>query len=99
MHVQRPGSDRPSGRVNLPEVVLNPVGGNMKAIGALLACSVFAAVLSAQPPAMPKTTLKVGDEAPDFTLPDSSRKPVKLSDFRGKKVVILAFFPAAFSGG
>lgn len=71
----------------------------MKVIRTLLACSVFAAALSAQQIAPPKTTLKVGDTAPDFTLPDSSRKPVKLSDFRGKKVVILAFFPAAFSGG
>ena len=71
----------------------------MKVIGALLACSVFAAVLSAQQTAPPKTTLKVGDEAPDFSLPDTSNKPVKLSDFRGKKVVVLAFFPAAFTGG
>lgn len=71
----------------------------MKAIRALAACSLVVAALSAQQITPPKTTLKVGDQAPDFTLPDSSRKPVKLSDFRGKKVVILAFFPAAFSGG
>ena len=43
--------------------------------------------------------LKVGDEAPDFTLPDTANKPVKLSDFKGKKNVVLAFFPAAFTGG
>ena len=47
----------------------------------------------------PKTHLKVGDEAPDFTLPSSTGKPIKLSDFRGKKSVVVAFFPAAFSGG
>jgi len=47
----------------------------------------------------PKTQLKVGDEAPDFTLPSTSGKDVKLSDFRGKKTVVLAFFPAAFTGG
>lgn len=45
------------------------------------------------------TNLKVGDMAPDFTLPDNTNHPVKLSDFRGKKNVVLAFFPAAFTGG
>ncbi len=53
----------------------------------------------AQPAAPPKTTLKVGDMAPDFTLPSTQGKPVTLSDFRGKKSVVLAFFPAAFTGG
>lgn len=72
----------------------------MKAIGALLACAAFATVLSAQQITPPKTHLKVGDEAPDFSLPDASTgKQVKLSDFRGKQVVVLAFFPAAFTGG
>jgi len=47
----------------------------------------------------PKTQLKVGDEAPDFTLPSTTEQKVKLSDFRGKKNVVLAFFPAAFTGG
>jgi peroxiredoxin len=57
------------------------------------------AVLSMAQSAPTKTQLKVGDEAPDFTLPDNANKPVKLSDFRGKKNVVLAFFPAAFTGG
>ena len=42
-------------------------------------------------------TLKVGDEAPDFELKDENRKDFKLSEQRGKNVV-LNFFPAAFSG-
>ena len=71
----------------------------MKALSALLACVTFAAVLSAQQITPPKTNLKVGDEAPDFTLPDTDNKPVKLSDFRGKKTVVLAFYVAAFTGG
>lgn len=46
-----------------------------------------------------KPTLKVGDEAPDFTLPSTTGKDIRLSEFRGKKAVVLAFFPAAFTGG
>lgn len=42
-------------------------------------------------------TLKVGDEAPDFTLKDQDRQDWALSEQRGKKVV-LNFYPAAFSG-
>jgi glutaredoxin-dependent peroxiredoxin len=39
----------------------------------------------------------VGSKAPDFTLTDQDRQAVKLSEQKGKPVV-LAFFPAAFSG-
>jgi len=49
--------------------------------------------------AMATTTLKVGDVAPDFTLPSDQNKPVKLSDYRDKKTVILAFYVLAFTGG
>lgn len=52
----------------------------------------------AQAPAA-KTHLKVGDTAPDFTLPSTTGKPVSLADYKGKKTVVLAFFPAAFTGG
>ena len=48
---------------------------------------------------MTHTQLKVGDMAPDFTLLDNQWKPVKLSDYRGKKNVILAFYVLAFTGG
>jgi peroxiredoxin len=41
--------------------------------------------------------LSVGSGAPNFTLHDTGKKPVSLSDFAGKKVVLL-FYPAAFSG-
>lgn len=44
-------------------------------------------------------TLKVGDKAPDFSLPDQTAKQVKLSDFAGKKNVVLAFYVLAFTGG
>lgn len=58
------------------------------------------------PPAMPRTTLKVGDKAPDFTLPSTiasadgrSSVRYKLSDFKDKKNVVLAFYVLAFTGG
>jgi peroxiredoxin len=38
----------------------------------------------------------VGEKAPDFTLPDTDRKPRRLSEFFGRKLV-LAFFPGAFT--
>lgn len=40
--------------------------------------------------------LKVGERAPEFTLVDTARQPVRLADLRGKKVV-LAFYPGAFT--
>jgi peroxiredoxin len=47
-----------------------------------------------------KTHLKAGDMAPDFKLPVSNAaQPVSLSEFKGKNTVVLAFFPAAFTGG
>lgn len=54
---------------------------------------------AAQEAAITKTTLKVGDTAPDFTLLGDDWNAVKLSDYRGKKNVILAFYVLAFTGG
>ncbi len=48
---------------------------------------------------VPAQTLKVGDTAPDFELPGSDGKTYKLSDFKGKKAVVVAWFPKAFTGG
>lgn len=49
-------------------------------------------------PAQYSADLKVGDQAPDFALPGSDGKVHKLSDYKGKTVV-LAWFPKAFTGG
>jgi cytochrome oxidase Cu insertion factor (SCO1/SenC/PrrC family) len=51
-----------------------------------------------RPPAI-KTHLKIGDVAPDFNLPGTDGKTYKLSDFKGKKNVVLAIFVLAFTGG
>ena len=74
----------------------------MKPLAFLFGCLLLSAMAMqvpgrAQQPAVAKTHLKVGAVAPDFTLADQSRKPVNLSDFRGKKNVILAFYVMAFS--
>jgi peroxiredoxin len=53
----------------------------------------------------PVWRVEVGDEAPDFVLPATGdtagkggqRKDVRLSDYRGKKNVVIAFFPAAYT--
>jgi peroxiredoxin len=73
-------------------------------------CVLAASLASAQTPAAaaPPPSVKAGDAAPDFTAGYLSgadangrreRKAVKLSEFKGQKNVVLAFFPAAFSPG
>ena len=52
-----------------------------------------------QPPPAPKTHLKVGQPAPDFTLRATDGKTYKLSEFKGKKNVVLAAYVLAFTGG
>jgi hypothetical protein len=67
-----------------------------------------AAPAAQAPPPPPPPAVKVGEPMPEFTLsylepgPDGGRptnKTAKLSDFKGKQVVVLAFYPAAFSPG
>jgi thioredoxin-dependent peroxiredoxin len=50
-------------------------------------------------PAARGAELKVGDDAPDFTLAGSDGKTYHLADFKGKKAVVLAWFPRAFTQG
>ena len=69
------------------------------AAGLALALGSSAATAQQKPPEM---KLKVGDTAPDFTLKyfdGSDLKDVKLSDYRGKKNVVVAFYIFAFTGG
>jgi mycoredoxin-dependent peroxiredoxin len=42
--------------------------------------------------------IDVGSQAPDFTLKDQNNQQVTLSDFKGRKAVLLVFYPLAFTG-
>jgi peroxiredoxin Q/BCP len=89
-----------------PHAVPNPGEKNMLktalCLGLLIASSVSLTAQQpsqqARPPA-PKTHLKVGDAAPDFTLPATDGKTYTLNEFKGKKSVVLAFYVLAFTGG
>ncbi len=60
------------------------------------ACAAFVLPALAQQEA--PVELKVGDRAPEFSLPGTDGKTHTLSDYRGHTVV-LAWFPQAFTGG
>jgi len=71
----------------------------MALVGALAAVTVMAqAPAPNAAPAVP-TVVKVGDMAPDFTLQGTDGKTHKLSEYRGKQAVVLAWFPKAFTQG
>jgi hypothetical protein len=74
------------------------LGGLMRIASIFAGIVLLAANLAAQQVAPPKTHLKAGDQAPDFSLKTTAGTTFKLSEQRGKTVV-LAFFPAAFTGG
>jgi peroxiredoxin Q/BCP len=63
------------------------------ACGAAVALSLAAAAAAAD------DGLKVGDKAPAFSLPGTDGKTYTLADFKGKKAVVVAWFPKAFTGG
>jgi peroxiredoxin Q/BCP len=62
--------------------------------------NVFLTALSALSSALAfGADLKPGDVAPDFVLGASDGRTYKLSDFKGKQAVVIAWFPKAFTGG
>ena len=71
----------------------------MKMVLVSAALGMAALAMSMQTPQTPQPAgLQVGDKAPDFTLPGSDGKTWKLSELKGKTVVV-AWFPKAFTGG
>ena len=64
---------------------------------ALVVGAVLTSALAAQ--SSPGVTLKAGDQAPDFTLKASDGRTYSLADYRGKKMVVVAWFPKAFTQG
>jgi len=74
-------------------------GGNTASVNATHAPAGAQPGAASQPPAAPQTQLKVGDRAPDFELTDTEGQAVRLSDYRGKRNVVLAFYVLAFTGG
>jgi len=73
----------------------------MKTLATVFALIVLAASVPAQQvqQSQQHSRLKVGDMAPEFALAGTNNFNFKLSEFKGKKNVVLAFFPAAFTQG
>jgi thioredoxin-dependent peroxiredoxin len=69
----------------------------MGLVGALAGVTVMTQAPISAPSA--STVLKVGDMAPDFTLQGTDGKTHKLSEYRGKQAVVIAWFPKAFTQG
>ena len=68
----------------------------MRSVVMILALLPLAVALGAQGPT---TEVKVGDQAPDFTLQGSDGNTYRLADFKGKQAVVIAWFPKAFTSG
>ncbi|MCB1684634.1 MAG: peroxiredoxin [Pseudomonadales bacterium] len=64
----------------------------------LVACAGLLLILAVSSSAF-ASTLAVGDRAPDFELQGSDGQTYRLSDFRGREAVVLAWFPKAYTSG
>jgi peroxiredoxin Q/BCP len=80
-----------------PQYNRQPTGKTMK----MTLTTPFAAILGILALAIAPlaSALEVGDKAPDFTLQASDGNTYSLSDFVGEQPLVIAFFPAAFTGG
>lgn len=71
----------------------------MRAVSLTVLSAAAALLLQVSASSAQTPTLKVGDMAPDFTLQGTDGKTHKLSDYRGKSAVVVAWFPKAFTQG
>jgi len=74
---------------------MRPVLTRTGMVVVLLSTIVLGLASVACPPAVAQP--KVGDKAPDFTLPATTGAPISLSQFRGKRAVLLEFYGADFA--
>ena len=72
---------------------------NISVLAVILTTVILIAAASGEKAVTTPNTLKVGMIAPDFTLKDDEGVERSLSDYIGKKSVVLAFYPKDFTGG
>ena len=72
---------------------------NVSVLAVILTTVILIAAASGEKAVTTPDTLKVGMIAPDFTLKDEEGVERNLSDYLGKKSVVLAFYPKDFTGG
>jgi peroxiredoxin Q/BCP len=80
---------------------MDPEGDTMRTLATAAAVGLgltLSAAAQTQAPAPPELKIKVGDVAPEFSLPGTDGKTHRLSDYRGRTVV-LAWFPRAGTAG
>lgn len=72
---------------------------NVSVLAVILTTVILIVAASGEKAVKTPDTLKVGMIAPDFTLKDESGTERRLSDYLGKKNIVLAFYPKDFTGG
>ena len=72
---------------------------NVSVLTVILTTVILIATASGEKAVTTPDTLKAGMIAPDFTLKDEEGVERSLSDYLGKKNIVLAFYPKDFTGG
>jgi peroxiredoxin Q/BCP len=84
----------------MAEELTESKGEGMKLVPWIALAGLLAAgPVLAQDEKMEAPALKAGDTAPAFSLPGTDGKTHSLEEFKGKKAVVIAWFPKAFTGG